>query len=322
MKRTIILSILAVAAMTTISCTKENTETPVSGKKAVLSIDASAFDAVTKVANYNDARNKFQWEAGDKLQLFSFTKSTNNTTTAWDYFETGTGGRKAVFSGTVPDEYLGTSVLAIHTPKGAQMLFGSNKWRAIFCIPQTQDGNGLHNSIIAGMPEYDASTNTFTLATADDVTGDVLSSRFKLWNALTYLTLPELEDGKKIVEIKVTCTEGGENFMACTNNSAKSFGLNLETLQLYNYNKSAMSCSLFINNGGILTGEVSFASRAIGKGKHLRFEFKNQEDKIARITFALGTGENGRGLMEGGFVGNLGEVPITAANFTYDSYAE
>lgn len=313
MKKILLFSFAVVATSMVISCTKEINDDSVVNKVASLTIGAPLIDdPESKVSFQSGFHTRFAWEANDAIQLFSFTKSESGTFTKWGNYTTATGGITASFSGTVPVEYWGTSVVAVKTPTSANMVYSSSAWRVNFYIPPTQTGKGLDYSLFTGLPVYDEGTNSFSVESTEDLSGDILKGPVKLRTALTYFEIPDLTND--IVEIKITASTAFVN--ADSNQNRRAFGFNCQTSLVYNLNSEWMGKVVTISNGESLTGEVSFASRGLSKGSTLKFELKNSIGKYAKKTVTLNNA------ISEGWVSKLGTLPFTDSDFTGDSYDE
>lgn len=320
MKKFVLLSIMAVAAIMTFSCAKQGLDTTTKGKMVTLTVTAPDLDEEpgSKVSFNGASHTAFVWDGNESLHLFSYTKATSGASTDWGNFTTTTSGTTASFTGTVPGEKWGTSVVAA-IGRNLQMNFISSKWRIYYNIPNEQDGTGFKYCAFVGMPEYDDMSNTFTFAVSDNADGDVIKGPFKLRNALSYFIVPDYEEGKKVVEIKITCTTDGstaENIV-CYNSGARAVGFNLEIPGNGTYKTANSNCTNVLtisNSGNALEGEIRFASLMIGTGKHLKFELKNQENKIAKGSVTLTKAVNNA------WVSKFGELPFKASDFKYASY--
>lgn len=311
---------MAVAAVVALSCTKESLDTLTGGKKATLTLSAPEMDEEldSKVSFNGTKHTQFVWDGTESLHLFSYTKATSGTSTDWGNFTTTDSGSTASFTGTVPSEKWGSSVVAA-IGRNLQMQFNSSKWRIYYNIPNEQDGTGFKYCAFVGMPQYNESENTFSFPSSDDANSDVITGPFKLRNALSYFTLKDYEDGKKVVEIKITCTSDGttaENIV-CYNTGARALGFNLEMPSNGTYKTANSICTNIItikNGNNPLTGEIRFASAMIGTNKYLKFQLKNQEGKIARGSVKLTKAANN------GWVTWFGELPFSVSDFKYDDY--
>lgn len=311
---------MAVAAIMVFSCAKQGFDTVNKGRKVTLTITAPDLDEEpgSKVSFNGSSHTKFVWDGNESLHLFSYTKATTGTSTDWGNFTTTDAGTTASFTGLVPVEKWGTSVVAA-IGRNLQMNFISNKWRIYYNIPNEQDGTGFKYCAFVGMPEYNEMSNTFSFAASDNADGDIITGPFKLRNALSYFTMPDYEEGKKVVEIRITCTTDGttaENIV-CYNSGARAVGFNIENPSGGTYKTANTNCSNVLtisNSGDALEGEIRFASLMIGTGKRLKFELKNQENKIAKGSITLPKAVNNA------WVSKFGELPFTTSDYKYDSY--
>ena len=320
MNKFLFLPIVAIGAMMAISCEKQDHNTLPEGRVVTLTVGAPDLEenSGSKVSFNGLSHTTFVWDGTESLHLFSYTKATSGTATDWGNFTTTNSGPTATFTGIVPGEKWGTSVVAA-IGRNLQMNYVSNKWRIYYNIPNEQDGTGFKYCAFIGLPEYDDGTGTFSFPSSDDADGAVIKGPFKLRNALSYFTLPDYEEGKKVVEIKITCTSDGSTAekIVCKNSSARALGFNMELPGNGTYRTSNDNCSnvLTISNGGnALEGEIRFASLIIGTGKHLKFQLKNEEGKIAKGSITLPKAVNN------GWVSKFGELPFSTSSFKYDDY--
>ena len=78
MKKFVLLSIMAVAAIMTFSCAKQGLDTTTKGKMVTLTVTAPDLDEEpgSKVSFNGALHTAFVWDGNESLHLFSYTKAT------------------------------------------------------------------------------------------------------------------------------------------------------------------------------------------------------------------------------------------------------
>ena len=313
--------------LTVFSCTKQNADSlnnEVKGTRITLSVEAPEVTEETKVTyggttTYNNSiRHMYRWEAGDKMGVYSL-EQTKGDITNWGEFATDEGADKngkATFTGFVPATYVGSNFFALHTYSTVdyKLFWNSTRYDFGFNIPAEQDGTGVKYSLFAAKPDYDPSTQTLSVPSSG-------SNQFFLRSALTVFEVPADAD---VREIKVTAT-------GAKTGAAQNLVSNGEALDVY-MNSSSFALwgagypTVTINNGGVLSGKVWFASRqangsaSIGYIK-LSFEFTNGAGKVAKKVVKLGLNLNADGTagtyknISNSVVNNLGAVSFAEGDF-------
>lgn len=112
--------LLAVAALTTMSCTKDNSSYSRPDGKVILVTDSgSDFDTKASyngTTTYNESvRHRFVWDANDVLGVYSYNQ-VQDEITPWGAFTAGTpeGGKTIFVGGQEPDSYIGSDFIALY----------------------------------------------------------------------------------------------------------------------------------------------------------------------------------------------------------------
>lgn len=258
MNKLIIGLCVASATMVTVACQKQGTETFV--KKGipaqfVVEDPSSDLDDGTKVCangkgEYGGSPRWYsRWEDGDICYLTSFSEGAEGYAD-WGAFTASVGAnKKAVFHGLVPEQHSGTTILALHSSSAFEIKWdkSGNRYNAYFNIPSTQDGTGFRYALI-GAKATSYSEGVITFPTSG-------GNQFTMRSALTCITVPAEAD---IRTIQVTVTKkGGGNWNIFSNGDNKDMAMNTTSFGLFGGGSNTVT----ITNGGVLSGDVFFASR-------------------------------------------------------------
>lgn len=321
MKRIIVLSLVAVAAMAALSCTKEQVKERDNGQKISFVID-SPDNQETKVSSngtttyQGSIRYRWKWDAEDALAIYSFNQ-VKDQITGWGNFITAEGGSPATFSGIVPDAYTGDTFIALYSKytDSFKLFWNSTRYDFGFNIPAVQDGEGAKYALFAAMPTYDPSTTTLTFPTSG-------SYQFFLRTALILLEVP-IEADVRNITMTVTTAKTGAAQNIVSSGSNKDVYINSSTMGIW----GAASNTVTINNGGVLSDKVWIATRQVTTGNatngyiKLTFVFTNGNGQTATKVAKLakepqedGTATSYKSISNG-VVNNLGVVSFTASDW-------
>lgn len=297
MKKIIILSFFAVAAMTIFSCTKERTSEINENNENLATLVIGVPDvSETKVSNgtptdyMGSIRYTFNWDAGDALNIFSYN-NTKDEYTDWGNYTTLSGGKPATFTGTIPVSYTGSTFVAMHSKSTGSFVpyWNSTRYDFKFNIPAEQDGTGAKYCMFAAAPEYDSEKHTFTIPTSG-------SYQMYMRSALSVIDVPAVADVRRIT-ITVTAAKTGAAHNVVSKGDAKDVYLNGSSYALWGAGSNVIT---IYNNNDVLSDKVWFATRqTTGNATNgyiiLTFVFTNGSGQTATKVAKLGTSLNGDG---------------------------
>jgi hypothetical protein len=328
MKKTMILLSAAVAALAAFSCAKDNSVKPTAKSNTItfqvgfpeIEFEEDDLSKVSFNSDPNVKPRKFKWDAGDKMNIFSYNYD-NDITTPWGDFVTASGGVWAYFSGELPDSYAAAThgdkffIAAQQNPVGFDFIRTgtSGRYDLKFNIPAVQDGTGLKYALFAqantSAIEFDAETTAFShlsircysgLIRLNIVGGDVRS--FKV-------TLDQMKNHSYCL---ASAGEKKDISHNCTNNGLSGGGSKSITVT---------------RNGELLSGDIFIVSRQTNANASngyavLTFEFTNSAGKICTKRCVLadnpksdGTADKYYNISTYNSLTNLGTVDLTSATF-------
>lgn len=310
------MSILAVAAISTLSCVKNT-----SLENNVASIDEICFDApviVDEVLESDDTkvcikdyaasgRPNYVWQSGDAIHIWSYDIPetwADAQLTDWGKFTTTDNNKaSAIFRGNIPASPTSgyyfiffsncdaNPVLEKHTTRG--------RYNVKTNIPAVQDGTGIPYCFFAARPKsFNSGTKSFTFEDINDVSTantkqTAFGCSFALRNNLTKFRIPVFAtEGKKInrIDITLSYSKGATQYLV-SKESARDFTLSSQNF----YPGGGGSTTVTIYKGGeALPEDILFACRGTeGNGTRgyaiLTFVFTNQSGETATSTINLAT---------------------------------
>lgn len=277
------MSILAVAAMSAISCEKI-----ASLEDNVASIDGIRFNAPviieealesddTKVCIKNYAANgrpNYAWQAGDAINIWSYDIPDtweDAQLTDWGKFTTADdNATSATFRGNIPATPTSGYYLVFFSNCDANPVLEKHATRGRYNIktniPAVQDGTGIPYCFFAARPKsFNSGTKSFTFEAINDVSTANTSQTaygcsFALRNNLTKFRIPVFStEGKKInrIDITLSYSKGATQYLA-SNGSARDFTLSSQNF----YPGGGGSTTVTVYKGGVaLPEEILFACR-------------------------------------------------------------
>lgn len=302
MKKIVFFCVVAIAAMAVCSCNKNNpeNETLVSkGTYVTFTVDdpvvyddsespgENAQDTKMSISGTGDSRT-LSWTDGDFFNMWSYG------TVAEQYTSWGTFSKDgSVFSGFVPDGYVGTNYVGAYSPctsfEDTDLYWnsGSNRYDLKFHIPATQDGTGLRYCLFVAWPSVWTSAGKYVISYSDSYT----NTKFSLKTTLSCLTVSNTDSPITSINVRVTSAKGTPQLVSASgkkdciyNVTGKYFG------------SGGANNTVTISNGeSALPGTVYFVTRPLTNGTFgditLHFTFNKENGTSVKKKVNLGSGK-------------------------------